>query len=274
MNLNHRVNDLPEDGLVIIGPSHPAFDAEMAALLRGADEALTAQAMSFRHLYAFLRNDSVQEVVAYKLMWELTDADGRVRKKASSFLAPAKLLGEESPAGGITSGIKPGTSHPVAWDRVFDKMLLSDLNSPSGATILSRVGAIFAEQNAAVTGVTVSLDGAFFADGSFVGPDTDHTFEEVSGYVEAKHELARVAAAKKREGKSAREIVEHIKSAYPDAADARGVTTSPAGVKKFFMRQHVNELVSASNVMGDEQAVARVLFRHRPGRVTLHRKAK
>lgn len=282
MTVRHNINDLPEHGLTIITASDPRFEEEMSAFMGEADGDLDRHLEATRPFCIFLRNTGTQEVVAYKLKWELADSDSRVMTKYSSTLNPAKLMGEEMP-GHVESGreIRPNTSRFIAWEPSLTNILHSrrhDQGKPATpatqkrATILAGLGEAIRRQTESIISVTVSIDGAFFADGTFVGPDADNTFAEVQGYVESKLDLARIIEDGKREGKSPAAIIRQINSDFNSTDDAPGAHPTAQEFKTYFMKSHVSDLLRMRAALGDDSALEQASLPLRREKVRLRKK--
>lgn len=284
MTVRHNVKDLSEHGLVIISPSDRLFDEEMSAFLGDAGGDLEPHLRAVRPFCIFLRNTGAQEVVAYKLKWELMDSGGQVMTKYSSTLNPAKLMGEEVPDNVETGReIRPGNSRFIAWEPSLMNLLHShkhDQGKPATqstqkrATILASLGEAIRRQTESITSVTVSIDGAFFDDGTFVGPDADDTFAEVEGYVESKLDLARLIEDRKREGKSPAAIIEQIASDFKNTDHGPGAHPTLQEFKTYFMKSHVNELLRMRGARGEDFALEQASLPLRRGKAELRKKSK
>lgn len=284
MAVRHEVKDLPEHGLTIITPSDPRFDEEMSAFLGGADGGLGRDLEAVRPFCAFLRNTSAEEVVAYKLKWELMGSDGQVMTRYTSTLNPAKLMGEEVP-GGVETGreVRPNASRFIAWEASLTSLLHARRDDQGGpptpatqkrAAILTALADAIGREMAPVVGVTVSIDGAFFADGTFVGPDADHTFAEVQGYVEAKLDLALLVESGKRQGRSPAEIIEQLSAGLGGADVTADARPAPPDFKTYFMNSHVQDLLRMREARGDDFALEQTALALRRERVRLRKKSK
>lgn len=282
ISVKHTVKDLPEYGISIITSSHPSFDAEMAKFLAAPGGDLGKHLEALKPLCAFLVNNGGQNVVAYKLKWELVRSDGAAKTKFSSTINPAKLTGEESPSGVAAEGeLGPGMSRLVTWEPSLANVLYS-LRRSQGATassggnkateFLARMEEVVRQQTGPGATLNVSLDGAFFADGDFVGPDTDDSFAEVQIYIESKADLRRLAEDGKRQGKSAREVLDHIKSAFGKVDVAPSAHPAPADVKAVFMKMHADNLRRMREARGDEYAVGEIMRPPRRDAPRLRRK--
>src|SRR5437762_7770863 len=69
VNIVVHVKDLSQEGLTLITPGHPEFEARFAEYSQGKSSVDAAARKTFT---AFLRNDAKLTVVAYLIRWELT----------------------------------------------------------------------------------------------------------------------------------------------------------------------------------------------------------
>jgi hypothetical protein len=282
MTVRHNTKDLPEYGLTIITSSDPTFDKEMSALLGDVDTELKMHVKALKPFCIFLRNTGNQEVVAYKLKWELMDAEGRVMTKLSSVLNPAKLMGEEVPEDVETGReIRPNSTRFLAWESSLTSVLYArkyDQGQPTAAaaqkraTFLAALAEAVSRQVASIVAVTISIDGAFFADGTFVGPDAENTFAEVQAYVESKHDLAAWVEKGKREGKSSAAILDQLSSGFADAGAPPDTPPAASDFRAVLMKSHVNDLLRMREAAGDEFALDRMLLTLGRQKVKLRKK--
>ena len=265
--MRHTAIDLPEHGLTIITASSPLFDAEMSKFLAHPGEDLSEHVEALKPFCAFLVNNSGQNLVAYKLKWDLVRPDGTAKTKFSSTINPAKLTGEVAPAGLPAKGeLGPGTARLITWEPSLANILYS-LRGSRGAEsadrkkvteFLTRMEEGLRQLTGPAASLTVSLDGAFFSDGTFVGPDTDNTFVEVQSYVEAKADLRRLVENGRREGKNTTEVLDQIRAAFDDVNVAPSEHPTPADLKTVFMKMHVDDLQRMRKALGDESSAEKI----------------
>lgn len=264
--MRHNAIDLPEHGLTIITASSPLFDAEMSKFLAHPGEDLSKYVEALKPFCAFLVNNSGQNVVAYKLKWELMRSDGTAQTKFSSTINPAKLTGEDSPAAPPVKGeLGPGMSRLITWEPSLAN-ILSSLRSQGAESayrkkvteFLTRMEEGLSQLTGSAASLTVSLDGAFFSDGTFVGPDTDNTFVEVQSYVEAKADLRRLVENGRREGKNTTEVLDQIRTAFDNVNVAPSERPAPADLKAVFMKMHVDDLQRMRKALGDESSAEKI----------------
>ena len=214
--VNFKINkkDFPERGLTIITAADPSFDSLMAAYLDRHPDARTLVGR-LKPFSFFVRNNTPQAVVACRVKWECVKADGAVIDKVTgltSLWALTNTLGDKTEASIAHADmvIRPGTARffsLAAPSESLDERHVSDIRVEEKDEMLRDLRSEFM----AYTDVTVSIDGAFFYDGGFVGLDTTGLFDEVKAQVDARHKLlteARRAALKAGRIQGAYEFIE------------------------------------------------------------------
>jgi hypothetical protein len=103
--------------------------------------------------------------------------------------------------------------------------------------------------------MSVSLDGAFFDDGTFVGPDTTGFFARVEAMRNGQRDALRDMINDKRLGRSDAEVFKHLE----DVANQR-VTTNPKEPSEFYNRYKkdtANEFLRLRAVDGETKTLRR-----------------
>jgi hypothetical protein len=111
--------------------------------------------------------------------------------------------------------------------------------------------------------VTLALDGVFFLDGSFAGPDTLYNFERVTADVGAHLQVAKIARSGHNQGRSPAVIFTQIEVLTgPD----RGLPPPPPPLvgKEDFLQVSLQNLASQIGMMrqdgsGDDQIIYRLM---------------
>ena len=91
--------DISERGLILVPPSDPAFEAVWLNLLRAQPNAyalrnLPADLLRAARPYSvFLKNSSERPLVAYQLIWEVTNSLGVTHASPSSYANPGAFMG-------------------------------------------------------------------------------------------------------------------------------------------------------------------------------------
>jgi len=274
-----NIKDLPEYGLKLIAPTDPTFDGKLSTLLRNHPNSVAEESKPYSVL---LENTGKKTVVGYRLRWDLIKADGTVSMRqaggvnmgafmdearpglenpslssgfaigprAMAFVSPAGSLGEND-NGGMT-GYASGSKDRAALDRL--RQSAKDKRYPSLADVV-----IADIQNC--TSMTVSLDGVFFEDGTFVGPDTTEFFVMVEARVNARRDLMQEIAFAVERKRSMDAIFDYINE----------VASSPLPVQKMnqgdlynlFKRSDAEEMLRMKAALSSQKAVGMALQQSR-----------
>ena len=197
---------LPAYGLTVIGFSDPQFDGMISEFFGDDPPELIKIAAPTS---VFLVNGSDKALVAYDLTYDFLAADGKVNSNEfSPIFVPALMdlprnrLAEDkavvimpgrarliSPL--LGSGLSKGQSPPAFGDESNKKHQKELMMSAIKSTL------------AWTSSVTITLDGVFFEDGSFVGPNASAFFENTKAMIAAHRDLLEwfVEAIRKRERK-------------------------------------------------------------------------
>ena len=167
-----NVRGLSEHGVSLVAPSD-------LILTRGRIVSVDPYSVA-------IRNTSSKAVVGYSIKWECFDGKSesaatrdmsRDRKFSHSF-GFAFMYGEESERRAILKDadevIQPNSTWLISPDLPARK-----LSEPLEEINTGHDHAAFAEVQAACPTMTITLDGVFFDDGTFIGPDTNDFFIKV-----------------------------------------------------------------------------------------------
>jgi hypothetical protein len=174
---------LPEHGVVIIAPAHPAYEELMSENLKktpGID------VETFKRHSVFVVNNSGQSVAASIVKWELLQPDGRSVSHNRGHGSALTVVSNGKPAQLMEDIIPNG-------NQLFS---LIELSNNSNTRFRMGGGIDIARQISESVKVSVSVDGVLFVDGTFVGPDTTNYFERLKAEAEARIEvMAQIAQA-------------------------------------------------------------------------------
>jgi hypothetical protein len=268
-----NVKDLPEHGLKMISPSDPAFNGRMSALLNGKPNAFIERMKPYS---VFLVNSGHKTVVAYQLKWEIIRTDGSVVSRKAAYSNPRALMdggvvGQEKLSvsegyalrvnsarlislafsldeaqGGTIGGYAGGYADPGKVDQL--KQLMRD-NNPAA------IAAAIAEELETYRSITVSLDGAFFDDGTFVGPDTTQFFAQVQAQLDAKRELLEEIAFALNHKKSHDDIYAGIEEIAKSQDVLITSTASSTDFYRYYKKVYAQEILSMRRAMDANKAI-------------------
>ncbi|MDQ3803896.1 MAG: hypothetical protein M3416_08730 [Acidobacteriota bacterium] len=253
-----NTKDLAEYGVTIVNPADPAYDAMVAGLSENKPNVMVE---ALRPFSVFIKNTSGRTVVAFALKWELMQPDGKIRIDESDNTALWSLTGGE--VSNMSEGvIRPGAAwfstpfHPEA-PHVPPTRGGSDAarSEPEATEELNRLR----EELAQYTNITVSLDGAFFDDGTFVGPDSTEFFAKVEAMRNARYDLLDSVKKNLTQGSPPDEVFGNLKEIENGPAPQLSSSSSPADYYSAFRKATAAELLRVRETYGDAQPVERVM---------------
>ncbi|HKV41678.1 MAG TPA: hypothetical protein VJX67_20915 [Blastocatellia bacterium] len=272
----YSTKDLPEHGITLIAPSDAAFDGLFRKLPSRytADEALRA-------FTVFVENRSPSTVVAYALDWELTDSAGQTKGQISGSVGATLLMEhyQTAPLGdGMT--IPPGSAPPAFFESPGPQMrepapgggtageARSSLGNQEGGALAApanthrealrlELARHLAARRESTVAITVSLDGAFLDDGSFVGPDTSGFFEKIKANCDARRDLytsflANVAREQRRDA-----ALDHLRK-LSDPMSAENTALAKSSGQDYVAAarmMYARELVRLWDLQGPDKAI-------------------
>ncbi|MDQ3819347.1 MAG: hypothetical protein M3362_16950 [Acidobacteriota bacterium] len=286
MDVPLQTADISAQGLILVPPSEPAFEEMWLNLLRAQPNAyalrnLPADLLRAARPYSvFLKNSSERPLVAYQLIWEVTDSLGVTRAGPSSYSNPGAFMGHADHPATLSTGcaIAPGKS------RFFS--LVSEVNDLPGdgrdegygysygshRAIEKRKGEEpweypeeiesldvdpltkqYFAQLAGYRGITVKLDGAFLADGTFFGADEARFFDQIKALVAAKRDILNEVKAGLERGLSSAEILAPLEALADGPRIQIEPRINPADYYSFYRQNSATELLRMRAIAGDEQ---------------------
>jgi hypothetical protein len=169
---------------------------------------------------AILLNRSAKTIAAIQAVWHFETETGRTYRHSRSMLSPQALL---LPFGRSDEKlmnlyrywqtILPGSKRYLAESGMVGDN--TDVRPPGpeekwrGGMIGSRGGSGGGSREPQRQ-ITLALDGVFFLDGEFVGPDRERTYERTVAQGEARLTVAHIARAGYEKGKSPHEILRDV----------------------------------------------------------------
>lgn len=204
MKITINAKDLSEEGLVIVRPSDFEFENLLSDFLKihpidGFEK--------IKPLSIFIKNNTSKIVVAHAIVWECINSTGEKRPHTIRYIEALALT--DGVIGSRTEDLSNQTIYPNSY-QLLTLLPISGANGggsgSGGESIRKRNADLSSEevskdksQNrnelirnqilARCSEVTVSIDGAFFDDGVFVGADNTGFFGMTKALVEAKRDL-------------------------------------------------------------------------------------
>lgn len=269
-----KIKDIREHGLVIVGRSDPDFENLKDTLSKeGVRVDLSLQP------YVFIKNLGNKRMIAYSLKWELLKDDGRIVTKTRSYTREDILMGKEAPedptdriilrpnAARLFSLAGYGDGQEISLTPVSNTGAKSDsemLQKLEQTGLLTGVG----QELNYTTAVTVSLDGGFFEDGTFVGPNTTRFFERTGFQIDARNRMVQEILRRLNQGDTPADVMKFLST----KADTLGEAKAPAGhrskpeeIYKYEEKRFLDDALGMRAFAGDDElALRRILQYNKP----------
>lgn len=272
---NHVYISIKSDlghGIAVIGPSDPSFDERLAAITSG-DEDLRQLVEAAKPFSLFIKNDSGKDIVGCSIKWEFTKTDGTVVPLGNSYSTPGVLMGMKPVDPSLvnkTSLVGVNSAAFLSYDPLVKQYVDVALNNPGGTASLNQKSREFMRSYVAqlrqqqekltqsVTNITVSMDGAVFDDGLFVGPDGNMFFTHLQARVNAQREISQSVDRDLKQNKRSAEILDRVEgiSKKPRAANKPGPSREDYYAQTYDESLHLyaDELLRVKNSKGSDAA--------------------
>jgi hypothetical protein len=248
ISLQFNVKDIPEYGLNIITPASPKFDNLTASRFGKNNPVINA----LQPFSALIKNTGKQTVVAYSLKWELTRNDGKVFTQIRNYITFWELIGMK---GKDDNGdtIRPNS---------FAFVTPTNLNIPQSAEATSTIDpAVLASINditrelSEYTSITVTLDGVFFDDATYIGADTTGFFAKVEALRNAKRDLYLETVQAINRGDSVQQALKHIEDIANEPSVILSSSPTQADLYKKYKKDAAIELIRMRTASGETQPI-------------------
>ena len=222
--------DLPKHGLVLVPPSSgdygPLLDdirRRMANPVDGSppfpEHLLPRIVPEERPTSAILLNRGSKTVAGLHVIWRFETETGRSYRQSQGMLSPnGVLLRFGRPDSnlallGYWHTIFPGSKRYLGESGMVGDN--TDVRLPAGdekwgGGMIGARGGGGGNRREPLRQVTLGLDGVFFLDGEFVGPDTEHLFERTVADAEAHRIVGRIAREGHDHGRRPEDILAEI----------------------------------------------------------------
>lgn len=273
-------NDLQKQGIEIVSFSDESF-SDMLLQYIGDNKDLISFVESAKPFSFFMKNNSSKEVVGISLRWELVKSNGEIQKIPQIEANPGVLMGVkpiDPQMIGKTSLINSKDVKFLTYfsDIVGQKIAFANmrLNNPSinykyqvDSENMQRDMYYLDSQKEkilnAITSISVSIDGIFFDDGTFVGKDENFFFDTLNGDLQARKFFLTALIEAKSSGKNDSELLDDILSNTSDisvnyaelhSSDFNSEQAFIIGYKTY-LKNLRRELVMKRSKMSDERII-------------------
>jgi hypothetical protein len=228
--VNFLCEDLPKHGLVLVPPASEEYDRLLADIQRGMANAVDGSPPypeqfrpriepADRPTSAILVNRGSKTIAALHVVWRFETETGRSYRHSHGMLSTQGLLlrfgrpDADLALHRYWHTIFPGSKRYIGESGMVGDN--TDVRLPVGdeqwrGGMITGGGRGGENRREAVRQVTLVLDGVFFLDGEFVGPNVDRLFEQTVAEAEAHRVVGRIAREGHHHGRRPAEILADI----------------------------------------------------------------
>lgn len=250
-----NVKDFPEHGVSLIVPSNPSFDNLQAKV---------PMPESNDSYSVILKNTGNRSVVGYAIKWECFDAKGEASdrdlskdRNLSHLVSWVFLHGKESERIAAMNGsseiIRPHSIWLISFDGPARRLDGGSGATDFGATRQGEGGG--AETLRTCSSVTVTADGIFFDDGTFIGPDTTGFFTGVKSQMDAQYEILQGVLGELKSGKEAGEIFRGLERIRDREAVQLEESPTPEEFRSYFRNIFARDLLGKKEAWGTDKTI-------------------
>ena len=213
--MTFQCEDLRDFGLVLVPPSSPDYEPLLAEIQRRVE-----CPPEKRETSAILINQSEKSIAAIDAVWRYEDLEGRTFDGARITTGDGLLLPFSTPAAALKlmvyrTAILPGSrrylwEHGIAGDNTDVRGSQHDEVWEGGIIFGSAAGGGHCTPALPVKSVTLILDGVFFLDGEFAGPNRGGLWEKVTEEAKSVMDVATIARAGRDHGVATADILREI----------------------------------------------------------------
>lgn len=252
-------HDLAEHNITLITPLDSEFDSVAARHFK------KRKPETLKPFSVFIRNSGSRTLVAYLLTWKFVKNEGAVITKSMGYSEPAILMGEQMPVNSAikhTTAIEPNSVRCFTWDSQIGPEIEGEEPRNSASNDNSgELQALLEEQLSDATSITVSIEGAVFEDGEFVGSNLIF-LQQIQAVVNAKVDLLRElseASGLNRVDEALESI--RIKSEQPEVPPTEGF--SPDQYYRHFQKAYAQEITGLSRAYGKDKVIPHLMKSYR-----------
>lgn len=259
-----HIKDLPQHNLRLIGPSDPTFDERLRSELKGDSNEVIDTLKPFS---VFFENKGERPIVAYLIQWCFTTKDGRNQYYRKALMNPQPLMEGEnlSQELQLQSGrIEPDSARFLSLLSTDGSGMLRAEVSPKEAEELkqgkkfARTSLLkrFSTQAAKFAEISVSIDGAFFDDGTFVGPDTSNFFAQTKAAIDARRDLLNeIAIGLSNPTMTTDSVYGRILETAAHPSESIDSNSTPTDYYNYFKKFYASDILQTKKLHGQDKAL-------------------
>lgn len=282
-------NTLQKYKIEIVGSSTPRFDIELRRVIGNSHKELTNLIEVAKPLSVIIVNDSDKDIVGCSLRWEMITPQGVTQVFPQIQSTPGELMGMkplDPEMEGRTSLISAGDVKLFAFDTNVEQLFLNlkvnsvnKQNSTFSNSFQSEdvIQAIENSKNSLFgmfSHISVSIDGIFFSDGTFVGPDSFFYFDSMRGRIAAHNELISLFSASRSSNRISEKLTNYIAQSKVRSRKSNRAETPETAYQQgyeFRIRALGEELSRRRTIHADQAIATDFLLNHDSKKVILRK---
>jgi hypothetical protein len=245
--VKYSIEDLSKHGVSLWAPSDPALSKELKPI---------------DPYSVFLRNTGSRPIVGYSIKWECFDGKNESATRNTFYdrhlrsnLGVVFMYGEETERKAILDRLEeviwPNSTWLISYDlpaRPIGPATKEDSPEINEAAV--------AEMRAACPEMTITLDGVFFDDGRFVGPDTIGFFNYVETHVAMRREMFQKVLTELKSGKTPTAVFRGLEQIVNSESTE---PTGESGISRTeFRKLFARDVLGMKNTWGEEKAIEKI----------------
>jgi hypothetical protein len=278
--MEFHCEDLPQHGVLLIPPASPEYDVLLADIQRRMEHPVEGSPPVVemprprirpedRDVSAILVNRSPHGIAAIQQVWTLRGPDGRAATSSigdggnPSVLLPFGLPAQMLKLYGYWHVILPGSKRylSINGDQAGDN---SDVRPPDAEERWKGGiggGGGGRRLHRPMQSVTLTLDGVFFTDGGFAGPNRRGLWEQVVYSAEAHMQVAALARRGREAGMAAGQLLAEVERLTGPAAEEfpRPPGSAAEVTRESVLRKLAWDIGMARKHGGDERTVGMLM---------------
>jgi hypothetical protein len=207
-----------------------------------------------------LKNTSTHSVVGYCIKWECSNGKTETSARELAFnrifshiVGVAFLYGEEAERRSMLNRLEDVIKPRSTW-LIANDYPASNINENVNAKLAE---AAIAQVNAACPVMRVTLDGVFFDDGTFIGPDTTQFFARIKTQMDARYEILQGVHNELKAGKTTAEVFRGLEQ-IPDREGHENVGQTIEELRAYFRNLFARDVLGKQAVWGADKAIEEV----------------
>lgn len=245
--MKYNIKDLPKHGISLLAPSDPALSKDLKPI---------------DPYSVFLRNTSSRPIVGYSIKWECDDGKRESATRNTFYdrhlrsnLGVVFMYGDEIDRRAILDRLEEVIWQNSTW------LISYDLPAQPVGTVTNEDSpeineAAVAQMQAACPEMTITLDGVFFDDGKFVGPDTIGFFTHVETHVAMRLEMFQKVQTELKSGKTPTEVFRGLEQiANSESTESRAQREMS---RTEFRKLFAQDVLGMRNIWGVDKAIEKI----------------